>query len=80
MRRNDATGKEYGDVHIPILLQRVEGEADADVFDRSSYRTAIQTLKALETTVPIVQLLTMRLRRRGIAEGLVVMHQPMRRH
>ena len=56
MRRNDATGKECGDVHIPILLQRVEGEADADVFDRSSYRTAIQTLKAFETTVPIVQL------------------------
>ena len=56
MRRNDATGKEYGDVHIPILLQRVEGEADTEPF---------QTLKALETTVPIVQLLTMRLRRRG---------------
>ena len=69
MRRNDATGKEFGDVHIPILLQRVEGEADTDVFDRSSYRTAIQTLKALETTVPIVQLLTMRLRRRGYRRG-----------
>jgi len=69
MRRNDATGKEFGDVHIPILLQRAEGEADGEVFDRSSYRTAIQTLKALETTVPIVQLLTMRLRRRGYRRG-----------
>ena len=69
MRRNDATGKEFGDVHIPILLQRAEGEADGEVFNRSSYRTAIQTLKALETTVPIVQLLTMRLRRRVYRRG-----------